>query len=267
MPIEVWSHGDADAGMDQRILVRLAEKVRAHPWWRSRTFLARWVLRRERVLPPAQVLDAGCGWGTTFLALEADGYRTTGADISGQMLERLDAPQRRLSVCDLTRTVQHEETFDAVLAMDVIEHIDDDVAATRQMYRFLRPGGLLLLSVPALPELYGEFDAIQAHRRRYTAETLKHTLETAGFGKIRLLWWGRLIYLFIRHQRARIKGIPGETPDQTYLRYLELPGYPVRWLIDAAFWVDRWLTRSGLCRTGTSLLAVARRPEADGGSA
>jgi len=129
MPIEVWSHGDADAGMDQRILVRLAEKVRAHPWWRSRTFLARWVLRRERVLPPAQVLDAGCGWGTTFLALEADGYRTTGADISGQMLERLDAPERRLSVCDLTRTVQHDETFDACDAYALMVDAVSDRAA------------------------------------------------------------------------------------------------------------------------------------------
>ena len=260
MPIEVWSRGDADTNMDQRILVRLAERVRAHPWWHSRTALARWLLRRERVLPPARLLDAGCGWGSTFLALESDGYRMTGSDISDQMLERLDASQRRLAVCDLTQATAVDETFEAVLAMDVIEHIDDDVAAARQLCRLLRPGGLLILSVPALPELYGEFDAIQGHRRRYTAETLKETLETAGFRGIRLWWWGQLIYYLIRHQRAQKKGLPGETPDQTYLRYLELPGYPLRWSMQAAFCVDRWLTRLGVCRTGTSLLAVARRP-------
>jgi 2-polyprenyl-3-methyl-5-hydroxy-6-metoxy-1,4-benzoquinol methylase len=260
MPVEVWSRGDADANMDQRILVRLAECVRAHPWWHSRTTLARWLLRRERVLPPARVLDAGCGWGSTFLALESDGYRMTGADISRQMLEQLDASQRRLAVCDLTQATTVDETFAAVLAMDVIEHIDDDVAAARQLCRFLHPGGLLILSVPARPELYGEFDTVQGHRRRYTAETLKETLQTAGFGGIRLWWWGQLIYYFIRHQRAQKKGMAGETPDQTYLRYLELPGYPVRWLMQAAFCADRWLTRWGVCRTGTSLLAVARRP-------
>jgi SAM-dependent methyltransferase len=261
MPIEVWSRGDADSNMDQRILVRLAERVWAHPWWRSRTGLVRWLLRREGVLPPARLLDAGCGWGSTFLALEADGYRLTGSDISTQMLERLDAPHRRLAVCDLTQVATHGETFDAVLSMDVIEHIDDDVAAARQMLRFLRPGGLLLLSVPARPELYSEFDAIQTHRRRYTPETLTSALETAGFGSVGLLWWGELMYFLIRRQRTRKKGIPGETPDQTYLRYLEPPGYPVRWFMDAAFWADRWLTRLGLSRTGTSLLAVARRPE------
>ncbi len=250
--------------MDQRILVRLAEQVRAHPWWRSRTRLARWLLRSERVLAPARLLDAGCGWGSTFLALESDGYQITGSDISRQMLERLDGEQRRLAVCDLTQATPVNETFEAVLAMDVIEHIDDDVAAARQLHRFLRPGGLLILSVPARPELYGEFDSVQGHRRRYTADALKTTLESAGFTSIRVLWWGQLIYFLIRRQRNLKKGIPGETPDQTYSRYLELPGYPVRWLVDAAFCLDRWLTRWGLCRTGTSLLAVAHRPEPQG---
>ncbi len=260
MPIEIWSRGDADTNMDQRILVRLGDRVRAHPWWRSRSELVRWLLRRERVLPPARVLDAGCGWGSTLLALESDGYRLTGSDISEQMLERLNAPERRLAVCDLTQITPVDETFEAVLAMDVIEHIDDDVAAARQLCRFLQPGGLLILSVPALPELYSEFDAIQGHRRRYTPETLRQTLEAAGFSGLRLVWWGQLIYYLIRHQRSQKKGLPNETPDQTYLRYLELPGYPLRWLMQAAFWLDRCLTRFGVCRKGTSLLAVARRP-------
>jgi len=262
MPVEIWSCGDADTHMDQRILVRLAERVWAHPWWRSRAILARWALRRERLLPPASVLDAGCGWGSTLLALEADGYRMTGSDISRQMLDRLDAPHRRLAVCDLTQPAPHGETFDAVLSGDVIEHIDDDAAAVRQMYGFLRPGGLLLLSVPSLPELYGEFDVIQGHRRRYTAEVLKNVLETAGFTDIKLLWWGQLIYYLVRHQRAHGKSVPGESADQTYLRYLELPRYPLRWLVDLTFLADGWLTRFGLCRFGTSLLAVARRPVA-----
>jgi len=259
MPIEVWSHGDADTNMDQRILVCLADRVRVHPWWRSRTKLARWILRSEGIFPPAPLLDAGCGWGSTYLSLEAEGYRVTGSDISRQMLERLDSPQRRLAVCDLTRAVRREETFAALLAMDVLEHIDDDAAAARQLNGFLRPGGLLLLSVPALPELFSEFDAIQGHRRRYTAASLRSLLDTAGFGSVRLLWWGRLSYFLIRYQRTQKKGVPGETPDQTYLRYLELPGYPLRWFLDAAFWMDRWLTRLGLSRTGTSLFAVARK--------
>jgi hypothetical protein len=149
-----------------------------------------------------------------------------------------------------------------VLAMDVIEHIDDDVAAARQLLSLTHPGGLVILSVPALPELFSEFDRIQSHRRRYTPDQLAKVLELAGFCSVRLLWWGQLMYWMIRRQRSRNKGVAGESAEQTYLRYLHLPGYPLRLGIDAVFWADRWITRFGLGRRGTSLIAVARRPNA-----
>lgn len=259
MPIEFWSSGDADSNMNQEILVQLADQVRSHPWWSSRTKLVSWLLNRENIHPPATVLDAGCGWGTTYLALEKEGYRVTGMDISERMLRELDAPQRRLAVGDLTASFAPAQTFDAVLAMDVIEHIDDDLAAARQLHSLVRPGGLLILSVPALPQLFSEFDRIQGHRRRYTEETLRETLQKAGFAQLELVWWGQLMYWLIRHQRSGDKAVAGESAYQTYMRYLTLPGYPVRWGIDVAFGIDRWLTRAQLSRNGTSLLAVARR--------
>jgi SAM-dependent methyltransferase len=260
MCIEVWTLGDADSNMDQRILVRLADRVRRHPWWLSRAKLVRWLLRREGILPHARVLDAGCGWGSTFLSLEQDGYEMTGTDISRQALEYLDAPYRRLALCDLTQSRASEETFDAVLSMDVIEHVDDDAVAIRRMIALVRSGGLLLVSVPALPELYGEFDAIQGHRRRYTERALRDLLESSGLIAVQTLWWGRLAYYLIRYQRSDKKSMPGDTPDETYLRYLALPENPLRWALDAVFWADRWLTRLGICRLGTSLFAIARRP-------
>ena len=260
MPIETWSSGDADSNMDQEILVQLADQVRSHPWWSSRTKLVQWLLNRENVLPPAPVLDAGCGWGTTYLALEQDGYQMTGLDISSRMLELLDSPQRHLAVGDLTAPFSHSRTFDAVLAMDVIEHIDDDVAAARQLFSLLRPGGLLILSVPALPQLFSEFDRIQGHRRRYTEEALRETLHRAGFPQSGLVWWGQLMFWLIRYQRSGDKAVPGESTYKTYMRYLTLPGYPMRLGLDVAFGIDRWLTRAGLSRNGTSLLAIARRP-------
>src|SRR5215467_9524459 len=134
--------------MDQRILVQLSEQVRAHPWWKSRTRLTQWALKRESILPPARILDAGCGWGTTYVVLESIGYEITGLDISRQMLEQLDGPGRRLAVADLTQPTRQDIRFNAVLAMDVLEHIDDDVAAARQLLSLLEPGGLLVLSVP-----------------------------------------------------------------------------------------------------------------------
>ena len=70
-----WSTGDADQAMSEDILVELAGQVSRHPWFRARAKLAVAVLRMMNILPPARVLDAGCGWGLTLEVLEAKGVR------------------------------------------------------------------------------------------------------------------------------------------------------------------------------------------------
>ena len=62
-----------------------------------------------------------------------------------------------------------------MLALDVIEHIDDDRDAVSKLGQLARPGGVVIVSVPALPEFFTEFDEIQGHRRRYLPETLQAT--------------------------------------------------------------------------------------------
>src|SRR5882672_8994429 len=111
--------------MAEAILVELAGLVRAHPWWRARARLTLALLEQLGVRSGARVLDAGCGWGTTLETLESRGYRVAGMDISRRTLERLDRPGRELYVADLTRDLTRDlgGGFDAVLALDVIEHI------------------------------------------------------------------------------------------------------------------------------------------------
>ena len=76
-----WSVGAADDHMDEAILVDLAGAVGRHPWWRARAALTRALLRRHGVVPPARVVDVGCGWGVTLEALERLGYEVTGLDV------------------------------------------------------------------------------------------------------------------------------------------------------------------------------------------
>ena len=132
--IEHWSEGVADPNMAEEILVNLAETIRRHPWWQARAALTLALLEPLQVAPPARVLDAGCGWGVTLDALEKQGYQATGMDVSRRTLEQLDRPDRNLVEADLTRPINHEvKPFDAVLALDVIEHIDDDRAAVARL--------------------------------------------------------------------------------------------------------------------------------------
>jgi SAM-dependent methyltransferase len=251
--------------MAEEILVELADQVRRHPWWQARAAIALDLLSREGVHPPAKVIDAGCGWGVTLEALERQGYRVTGMDISRKALENLDRSTRRLIEADLTQPVHRgESAFDAVLALDVIEHIDDDRAAIGRLAGLLRPGGTLIVSVPALPELFTEFDTIQEHRRRYVPETLAATFAGKDLELKLLFWWGSWLVPVLKRQRSRRRSRPGETSAQVYRRYLKLPPWPIPWAARLAFFIERRLAPRNMFKTGTSLFAVARRAVAAG---
>jgi 2-polyprenyl-3-methyl-5-hydroxy-6-metoxy-1,4-benzoquinol methylase len=259
--IERWTTGHADEHMPEEILVDLAAIVRRHPWWRARAALTLDLLRDMGVRPPASVLDVGCGWGITLEALERHGYRAIGMEVSRRALDQLDRPGRRLIEADLTRPMgPHPPTHDAVLALDVIEHLDDDGAAVRRLASLTRPGGLVVVSVPALPELYGEFDSIQGHRRRYLAPMLRAAFAESGLVLERVFWWGRWLLPALRRQRTRSHIRPGESAGEAYRRYLRLPPWPLTTAARIAFAIERRRAIRGGLTIGTSLFAVARRP-------
>jgi cyclopropane fatty-acyl-phospholipid synthase-like methyltransferase len=259
--IERWSRGTADLGMAEEILLDLAEPIARHPWWQARAALVLALLNRLTIVPPARILDAGCGWGVTLEALEREGYRAFGMDISRRMLERLDRPDRRLIEADVSQPLETVPTpFDAVLALDVLEHLDDDRVAVSRLEALVRPGGVLILSVPALPELFSEFDAIQGHRRRYLPEIVQAVFAGSTLQLERLFWWGRWLVPALKRQRARPRSRPGETPAQVYRHYLSLPPWPFSWLARLAFRYEQEPALRGRLKIGTSLFAIARRP-------
>lgn len=259
--IERWSEGIADDNMAEDILVDLAPTIRRHPWWLARARLTLELLGRLGIRPPARILDAGCGWGVTLEALERRGYEAVGMDISRRMLVELDRPGRSLIEADLTQPIGREPSpHEAVLALDVIEHLDDDRAAVGRLATLVRPGGYLIVSVPALPDLFSEFDEVQGHRRRYLPDSLRAAFEGSGLELGRIFWWGRWLVPRLRRQRAKRKAAPGESASQVYRRYLELPPWPLPWLAGLAFAAEQGPAVSGRLEIGTSLFAVGRRP-------
>jgi SAM-dependent methyltransferase len=147
--------------------------------------------------------------------------------------------------------------YDCVLALDVIEHIDDDCQAVQRLRRLVNPGGRLILSVPAIPELYSEFDEIQGHRRRYTAESLRSCLEQAGLTVEDILWWGKWMVRPLQTRKSRRRSRPGDTGVDVYRRYLSLPPWPLTWAMGAMFRIDHRRTLRRQNAIGTSLFAVA----------
>jgi SAM-dependent methyltransferase len=269
--IETWSRGVADAHMPEAILTELAATVRRHPWWRARGELVAGMLeeRDKRTKSKEQkfihkILDVGCGWGVTLECLEERGYRVAGLDVARGMLEALERPGRRLIEADLTQPLPAvgDTGFDAVLALDVIEHLDDDAGALANLAGLLRPGGLMVVSVPALAWLTSEFDRVQGHRRRYGPGRLRSAFDRTGLELERVFWWGCWMVPVLAASRLLARKRPtDERPEATYARHLRLPSRGLTAIFEAAFAFERPLAARGWLPVGTSLFAVARKPE------
>jgi SAM-dependent methyltransferase len=120
------------------------------------------------------VLNAGCGSGELSLLLDAAGHRVVGIDPSPDYvnLARLNAEAAGTDNCTfLVSSIEDfdsDEQFDCVVATDVLEHVADDRAAFEKLVRLVKPGGIVLITVPAGQWLYGFHDEELGHYRRYS---------------------------------------------------------------------------------------------------
>ncbi len=260
--IESWSSTVSDDGMDDSLLLSCHAQVARHPWWRARTALVMAWLRRLGLGSHSTILDVGCGWGVVLDSLEKAGFAAAGLDVSRSALQRIDRADRRLVHGDLSTNLDppsNLEPFDAILALDVIEHLDDDRAALARMAALVRPGGWVIVSVPARPDLWSRFDDIQGHRRRYLPDSLSAAFEDTGLQLNSLHWWGAWMVPLFRNRRVR-RDVPHQSPLDVYSRALRLPPWPGPWLLTTAFALEKPHALAGRLRTGTSLFALARRP-------
>ena len=128
-----------------------------------------------------RILDVGCGTGGNLKLLTQYGD-AEGVDISPDALEF--CRQRGLGNVRLGAAEQlpyEDGRFDLVTALDVVEHLDDDVAGLREFRRVLKPGGRILIFVPTFMFLWGVQDDVSHHRRRYRLPELRRVIEQAGF--------------------------------------------------------------------------------------
>lgn len=190
-------------------------------WW--------FVARREAALrftqqyrperQPLRVLDAGCGTGALLdHLLKQPGVEPYGLDFSGQALAYTrQRGHPRLVQGDLTRLPFPDSTFDVITALDVLEHIREDEGALREIHRVLRPGGVLLASVPAFRFLWGPHDTALQHFRRYTAGEVALRMQRAGFRISKLTYLLALLFPAFVIQRLLSRLRPKKDSPQAQL--------------------------------------------------
>lgn len=140
------------------------------------------VLRRMRTLPRGRVLEVGCGAGSLLADLAALGFECTAvetAEGARAMAARMVSDHPRIAVYDAVRD-EWTGRFDYLLSFEVLEHIEDDSGALKSWMRCLRPGGRLLLSVPAHAKRWTATDTWAGHVRRYDRADFISLAERSG---------------------------------------------------------------------------------------
>jgi len=149
-----------------------------HWWYRGRRRILHAILAKLPLPRPARSLDAGCGGGGNMVELAAHGS-VTGLEPEAAALQIARSRALGDVVEGWIEEMPFEDAkFDLAVAMDVIEHLDDARLALAELRRVVKPGGFLVVTVPAFPFLWGPHDIVNEHRRRY----IRSSLLTAAAG-------------------------------------------------------------------------------------
>ena len=218
------------------------------------------IARLVTVDAQATVLDAGCGPGNLLDRLRTYG-NVTGSDLSLDALRFCRSRgYRRLLRSQLDHLALRSETFDLVTAIDVLEHMPDDLAGLREIHRVLRPGGFVVLTVPAFQVLWGEHDELYGHYRRYRTAQVAALLEASHLEVLKLTYFQPLYFLPLLLFR-RWKQLWRRTADQSPAQrddFVHLTPWVNR-LLTRLLAAERHVLRRWNFPFGATLLAVGRR--------
>ena len=225
-------------------------------WFIARRQLAVEILARELAgRDGARILDVGCGTGSNLAAFSELGP-AVGIDMSADALAFCrQRGVERVAFSEIERLPFADGTFDVITAMDVLEHTDDDLAALGELRRVLRPGGLLLATVPAYGFLWSEHDEALKHRRRYTAHELRNKMTVKDLRIERTSYFITALFVPIFAMRIHQGLFKKSTHPQTSIRLLP------RWLnstLIGLLALERRVFRRINLPFGVSIVALAR---------
>lgn len=227
-----------------------------HWWYRGRRRVLERVIGDLRLPARARILDAGCGSGRNMVEFARHGT-VTGIELSHTSVclarEREAGEVVEGSVLDMAFDA---DAFDMAASLDVIEHLQDDLQALRELRRVVAPGGSLLVTVPAYQWLWSGHDEINHHHRRYRRRSLQRAGEQAGWQQVRTTYFNSLLL-----PAAILLRVLDRFSRKTTESSLDLwvPPEPLNWLLERPLALEAALIGGGgRIPAGLSLLAVFR---------
>lgn len=228
-----------------------------HWWYRVRREILQAQLQQLALDPAnARLLDIGCGTGGSAFVLSRFGH-AVGLDRDPQFLELSEGRPYAERVVGVAEELPFpNESFDAVAALDVLEHLDDDVAGAREIHRVLKPGGTAVVFVPALSILWGQNDVNSHHRRRYTKQMLFRTLVEAGLQPGPVGYFNLVLFLPTLAARLAERVMPRTIGEFEYRNKPTLTNT----ILEQIFRLELPVLKRGPLPLGTSVYCAARKP-------
>jgi SAM-dependent methyltransferase len=239
--------------MDRIVYDRMAAHDSTHWWYRARRDILADYLERYGNLPKdARILEIGCGTGHNLPMLAAFGsVEAIEIDPAARAIAsaRLGRPVGDAPLPDLPGVARG--AYDLIAVLDVVEHIQDDVAALEAMAGLLKPGGKILIAVPAHQWLWSAHDVVNHHHRRYSKRTLRAAIDRAGLKADRLTYFNSL--LFPLAAAARIAGrLTGRDDSDD-----SPPAKPLNSLFETVFRLERHMVGRVPMTPGVSIVTLA----------
>jgi SAM-dependent methyltransferase len=242
--------------MDRDYELQTHQAEDRHWWYRGRRTVLDVVVAGLGFSEPARILDAGCGSGRNMVELARHGS-ATGIELSATSVALArDRGAGEVVAGSILEMPFAEDSFDLAVSLDVIEHLEDDLAALRELRRVVAPGGSLLVTVPAYQWLWSGHDEINHHHRRYTRRSLQRVAEQAGWRQTRTTYFNSLLLPV-----AIVLRVLDRVNTKTTESSLDLwvPPEPLNWVLERPLALEAALIkRGGRIPAGLSLLAVFR---------
>lgn len=240
--------------MDRIVYDRMAAHDSTHWWYRARRDILADYLRRFGDLPAqARVLEIGCGTGHNLPMLAQFGHvDAIEIDPAARAIaaERLGRPIGDAPLPALPGVPRG--TYDLVAVLDVVEHIEDDVAALAAMATCLAPGGKILIAVPAHQWMWSAHDVVNHHHRRYSKKTLRTAIEAAGLKAEKLGYFNSLLFPLAAGARLAGRLTGRDDSDDSP------PPAPVNKLFEAIFRLERHMVGRVPMAPGVSIVTLAK---------
>ncbi len=209
--------------------------------------------------PVPHVLDAGCGTGGLILRLrQAEPTWTfSGIDfmpIAGELARQRCGPDVDIRVASITELPFADASFDAVVSADVICQVENAEVAAAEFFRVLRPGGIVVINVPAYMWMWSYHDDSCQTKHRYTRSEIETLLIGAGFADRRTTYWNALSFPALWAKRKLLRRATDTSDVKRYPAPVEA-GFNGLMALEHA-----WLRAGGSWAWGTSVFGVARKP-------